>query len=72
MVLIGLLYEHFFHNLKNKKYSNHVIHVSKQDLSKIYHIDFMYKISAVKLNGSSIDLSKLTRLSMFFLLLELT
>ena len=71
MVLIGLVYQIFWENLIYKKLPNHVIHVFKQDVSKIYHIDFMYNISAVKLSGSSIDLTKLMNLSMFCFYLHL-
>lgn len=66
MVLIGLLYKLSCNNLKSNKFPSHVIHVFKQDVSKIKRIQVEYKISAVKLNSSSIDLSKLKQLCKFY------
>ena len=71
MVLIGVLYKLFCDNLKCNKFPSHVIHVFKQDVSKIKRIKFEYKISAVKLNSSSIDLSKLRILCKFYYFLHL-
>lgn len=65
MILFDLLYKKFCENIKNHKFPNHVIHVSKQDVSKIKEIEVKYNISAVKLNNSSIDLSNLKCLSKF-------
>ena len=61
MVLIGLLYKFFIDNLLN--FPNHVIHVSKQDVSIIESISFCHVNNGANLTGSStIDLSKLVNL----------
>ena len=67
MILIGLLYNVFCDNLNNQTFPSHVIHVSKQDVSKIKEIDALIaiNISAINLNSLSFDSSKLKRLSMF-------
>ena len=66
MILIGLLNKYFCDNVNKNKFPNHVIHVFKNDVSKIEQIYVSLNISAIKLNSSSsIDLSKLTYLSMF-------
>ena len=42
MVLIGLLQNRFFKNLKAQKFPNPIINVCKQDLSNIRRIGFRY------------------------------
>ena len=62
MVLIGLLYKYFIENLYN--FPNHFIHVCKRDVSNIKSIVFAHEFIAADLtNPSTIDLSKLNRLS---------
>ena len=62
MMLIGLLLKYFIDNLL--KFPNHLIHVCKQDISKIRSIMFNYEYSGVTLTSSSaIDISKITNLS---------
>lgn len=64
MVLMGLLYERFIDNLHN--FSNHLIHVCKQDVSNIKSIIFSHEFSGAHLtSASTIDLSKLHNLSEF-------
>lgn len=63
MVLIGLVYKHFFENLETQKLPNHVIQVRKKDLTNIQQISFKYTFNGVYLNSSSIDLTKLEKLS---------
>ena len=62
MVLIGLLYKCFIENLYN--FPNHFIRVCKRDVSNIESIVFGHEFIAADLtNSSTIDLSKLSRLS---------
>ena len=61
MVLIGLLYNTLIENVLN--FPNHVIRVRKQDVLNIKSINFRYNYSGVNLTCSSIDLSKLVKLS---------
>ena len=61
MVLIGLLYNTLIENVLN--FPNHVIRVRKQDVLNIKSINFRYNYSGVNLTYSSIDLSKLVKLS---------
>ena len=65
MFLICLLYKNFCDNLNDQKLPSHVIHVYKQDITKIKRIDFCYSVSGINLTNSSIDLSKLLSLSKF-------
>ena len=58
MVLIGLVQNCFFENLKTKKFPSLVINVRKQDLMKIRQIDFLYKLIEVNLTASK-ELSNL-------------
>ena len=62
MVQIGLVYKHFFDNLKTQKLPNNVIQVRKKDISNIQNIYFNYSLNGIYLNSSSIDLSKLEKL----------
>ena len=62
MVLIGLVYQHFFENLETQKLPNNVIQVRKKDLTNIQQISFKYSLNGVYLNSSSIDLAKLEKL----------
>lgn len=67
MVLIGLLYKSFILNLS--KFPSHFIHVRKQDILNIKHIEFGYDYCGVELtSGSTIDLSKLVKLSKLILI----
>ena len=67
MVLICLVYDRFYNNLKNKTFPNHVIEVFKQDVTKIKYFRITAKIRSVEL---PINLSKLEELSMFLLHLK--
>lgn len=69
MVIIDKLHEYFWDNLMTK-FPNQIIHVSKQDLSKIENIHFKYPISGVNLNGSLTYLSKLEHLCNINLILN--
>ena len=63
MVLIGLLYKCFIENLKYN-FPNHFIRVCKRDVSNIESIVFAHEFIAADItNSSTIDLSKLNRLS---------
>lgn len=62
MVQVGLLYKHFWDNFTTREFPNHMIHVSKQELSKIKHIKLKYPISEIDLNGSSSKLWNLEHL----------
>ena len=64
MVLTGLLYKCFTHNLL--KFRAHVIYVGKQDVLNIKSIVFTHQFSRVNLTSSStIDLSKFEELCKF-------
>ena len=65
MVLICLLPEYLENNLINLKYPNHVISVRKRDIENmnIFKIEFPCSVREVKLTCSSLDFSKLKRLS---------
>lgn len=65
MVLIGLVYKYFCDNIKTKKYPNHLIRVSKQDISSIKEICLNNIAREVKLANTTLDLSKLERLGYF-------
>ena len=67
MVLIFILEEYFFKNLTTKKYPNHVISVTKRDIENIEIIDLDKSMRVVKLNCSSIDLSKLKHLCKYLI-----
>ena len=58
MVLIGLLQNCFFENLKTEKFPSRLINVCKQDLLNIQRIDFRYNLIEVNLTAS-IELSNL-------------
>ena len=68
MVLISLLYKHFIDNLFNLP--NNVIRVSKKSVSNIktIHCDYEYRKVNLTSSSSTIDLSKLIKLSKFNLI----
>ena len=59
-MLIVLLYKCFFNNLLT--FHNHVIPVSKQEVSNIGSIIVKNDFSRVNLTGSSIDMTKIVDL----------
>ena len=63
MVLIGLLYQFFWKNLKKPKFPNQMIYVCKKDMLEIEAVHFENPISGVNLNGSISYLSNLERIS---------
>ena len=70
MVLIGLLQKQFFDNLKTQKFPSHVMTVRKEYVLKIQEIIFDY-LYGVNLTSTTIDLSKLEKLSKFTYILRL-
>lgn len=52
MVLIGLLQNRFFKNLKAQKFPSPLINVRKQDLSNIRRISFRYPMIEINLTDS--------------------
>ena len=52
MVLIGLLQNRFFKNLKSQKFPGPLINVRKQDLSNIRRISFRYPMIEINLTDS--------------------